>query len=348
MYESETFRRTARAGEDMYLSIAVARAIVDELIRQGIPVETACARTALVPIELADAGARLPIDRVRHIIGAAVALSTTPALGLRVGESAPIGTCTLIGHLLTSAGSARDAIGLLVRYSALISEGAAFQLIEHGGDARLVYVHRISESRYERFASECALSFALRRIIQISGADNRPVGARFRHAAPAYLDEYERIFRCPVAFEQPANELVFARELLDQPQLHRDDALCDLLQQRAEQQLAHAFTDERLGGRVVELLKRQLPATDLERLALELGVPLRSLQRRLRERGLSLSRLHDEARRDVACATLRRPEVPIKDVAFGIGFSEPSAFYRAFKRWTGRTPAQFREDCARA
>jgi AraC-like DNA-binding protein len=179
--------------------------------------------------------------------------------------------------------------------------------------------------------------------VHLTGVNKRPLEVRFRHEPPSYVDEYERIFRCPVRFAQPANELVFPRGLLDVPQLHRNDSLCELLRERADQLLAQEHASERLGERIVEILKLQLRAPDPERLAQDLGLTLRSLQRRLQASSLSLSRLLDDARRDVACTSLKIPDVPIKDIAYRVGFSEPSAFHRAFKRWTGMTPAQFRE-----
>jgi len=97
----------------------------------------------------------------------------------------------------------------------------------------------------------------------------------------------------------------------------------------------------------MDRLKLDLRVPDPERLARVLGLSRRSLERRLRTYGASLSPPLDEARREVACASLRVPDQPIKDIAFRVGFSEPSAFHRAFKRWTGMTPACFRHRFAR-
>jgi len=153
------------------------------------------------------------------------------------------------------------------------------------------------------------------------------------------------VFRCPVRFAAAANEIVFNRRLLDLQQLHRDEILCELLRERADQLLADTHTTERLAERIIDGLKLQLQlgGTDPAQVAQRLGMTLRSLQRRLQSSSLSMSRLIDDARREVACASLRRRDVPIKDIAHRLGFSEPSAFHRAFKRWTGMTPAQFRQ-----
>jgi len=117
------------------------------------------------------------------------------------------------------------------------------------------------------------------------------------------------------------------------------------LRARADQLLAETTATERLAERIVDGLKLQLQLgiADPAGIARRLGMTLRSLQRRLQASSLSMSRLIDDARREVACASLRRADVPIKDIAHRLGFSEPSAFHRAFKRWTGMTPLQFRD-----
>jgi AraC-like DNA-binding protein len=329
----------------MYLSINIVRAVVDELVHQGFTVDQICAQSELSPSELADANHRLPIERGTRVIAAAHKMSRTPALGLRVGETAPIGALHVVGHILTSCATMREAVELFLRYSALVFEGGGFRLVEHGDEGRFIYEHPFAGSRLERFAAEVSLTMVLRTGLQLSGSDKRPSEVRFRHAAPDYVAEYERVFRCPVRFDAVANEIVFNRRLLDQPQLHRDELLCELLRERADQLLADAHTTERLAERIVDGLKLQLQlgGTDPAQVAQRLGMTLRSLQRRLHASSLSLSRLIDDARREVACASLRRRDVAIKDIAHRLGFSEPSAFHRAFKRWMGITPAQFRE-----
>jgi AraC-like DNA-binding protein len=329
----------------MYLSINIIRAVIDELVHQGFALPEICEHTGLSPTELADANQRLTIERSTHVIAAASRLSRTPALGLRVGCNAPIGALHVVGHILTSSANMREAVEMFLRYSSLVWEGGGFRLVEHGEEGRFIYEHPFEGSRYERFAAEVSLTVVLRMGLRISGSDKRPNEVRFRHARPEYAGEYERVFCCPVQFAAGANEIVFNRRLLDLQQLHRDELLCELLRARADELLANANDTERLAERIVEGLKFQLQLgdTDTSRVAQRLGMTMRSLQRRLQASSLSLSRLIDEARRAVACASLRRRDVAIKDLAHRLGFSEPSAFHRAFKRWTGMTPAQFRE-----
>jgi AraC-like DNA-binding protein len=331
----------------MYLSIHIVRAIADELQRQGVAIDQFCARAGLDAAELADGTTRLPLERATAVVGAAMALSSTAALGLRVGETAPLKALHVVGHMLSSCADMREAVHVFLHYSSLVFEGGGFQLSESGDEGRFAYQHPFPGSRFERFAAEVSLAVVLRMGLQITGADKRPREVRFRHADPGYAADYERVFGCPVRFGQRTNELVFERALLDLPQVHRDELLCQLLREGADRLLAQTAATERLAERILEALKLQLElgAADPHRLANRFGMTLRSLQRRLKTSQLSLSQLLDDARREVACAQLRQPDVAIKEVAHQLGFSEPSAFYRAFKRWTGKTPARFRTEC---
>jgi AraC-like DNA-binding protein len=329
----------------MYVSIHIVRAIADELRRQGVSVDSFCEQAEIQPAELADGTVRLPVERATRVIGAAWTLSSTAALGLRVGESAPLKALHVVGHMLSSCADMREAVQVFMRCSSLVFEGGGFRLRESGDLGHFSYEHPFPGSRFERFAAEVALAAVLRMGLQITGTDKRPREVRFRHADPGYADEYERVFGCPVRFEQPGNEVVFDRAVLDVPQVHRDELLCELLREGADRLLAQTVATERLADRILEALKLQLElgAADPQRLAQRFGMTLRSLQRRLQASQRSLTQLLDDARREVACTELRMPQVSIKDVAHRLGFSEPSAFYRAFRRWTGMTPAQFRE-----
>ena len=330
----------------MYLSIHIVRAIADELLHEGVAIEDFCGRAGLDAAELADGTLRLPIERATAVIGAAMELSKTPALGLRVGASAPLKALHVVGHMLSSCADMREAVQVFLHYSSLVFEGGGFLLSERAGEGRFSYAHPYPGSRFERFAAEVALAVVLRMGLQITGPDKRPKEVRFRYPDPGYAAEYERVFGCPVRFDQPANELVFDPALLDLPQVHRDELLCQLLREGADRLLSQTAATERLAERILEALKLQLElgATDPDRLASRFGMTLRSLQRRLKSSQLSLTQLLDEARREFACAQLRLPDVAIKQVAEQLGFSEPSAFYRAFKRWTGKTPARFRTE----
>src|SRR5690606_19219418 len=154
---------------------------------------------------------------------------------------------------------------------------------------------------------------------------------------------YTEVFGCVPERGASTSELVFALELLDLPLLGPDPSLSALLAQRAEELLA-ALEVTPLAQRVAALLAADPSASrpSMEALAVRLAMSPRTLQRRLGEADTSWSRLVEAEQRRRACHALAAGELPIKEIADQVGFAEPSTFYRAFKRWTGVTPAEYR------
>jgi AraC-like DNA-binding protein len=328
----------------MYVSIAMVRVLCAELHRQGIAEATFCSLAGIARADLGDPTLLLPVGRYDQIVRLARRLTSDPDLGLHVGESAPSGGAHVVGHILYNSSSVRDAIALFIRYAPLVIEGARLALREDPCAARAIYAHPEIAPDNARFDTELALTLILGIGKRFLRTDTPPYRVRFAHPRPASTTEHERIFRCEIDWDAPANEIVFAPRLLDQPHPYRDEPLCELLKARAEELLARHRSEDRLPERVRDLLKygAEVGGADVDEVARRLGLSARSLQRRLRARGVSLSALIDDARKEIACSALARPEAPIKDVAARLGFSEPSAFHRAFKRWMGETPAEFR------
>lgn len=142
--------------------------------------------------------------------------------------------------------------------------------------------------------------------------------------------------------------LVFDVSLLDSTSTDADDALLQRLQPLAEQMLATLSARSQSGQTLREMTSKLIQdgAACIEDIAKALAVSPRTLQRRLEAEGTSFGEVWDESRRQVACKHLRNPKIAIKEVAYMLGFSEPSTFYRAFRRWTGATPLDYRRSVA--
>ena len=198
--------------------------------------------------------------------------------------------------------------------------------------------------RQQRQLAEETLACWLRFGHWISGLEQAPVEVRFRHPAPADTTEHRRIFRCPVLFGQADNALVFPRRLLALPLGQADSQIQRTLDAYAGRLLESIRRGEGVLERARQCLAERLPeqAVDLEALAGELALSPRTLQRRLRDSGLSFSRLVDETRQQLVLHHLRDPALELADVASLVGFSETGSLARAFRRWTGQSLGQYR------
>lgn len=166
----------------------------------------------------------------------------------------------------------------------------------------------------------------------------------FRHASPGDISEYQRIFQTDLKFAMPFNRLAFNAAYLDWPVLSSNANLLSFFEQQADAMLGTLNGGDRYTQKVAYLiaehLKGELPKIDA--IASELSISIRHLQRELQAEGTSFQKLLDQTRQELALRYLKDPTFSIHDIAFLLGFSAPSAFNRAFKRWTGKTPRCYR------
>lgn len=172
--------------------------------------------------------------------------------------------------------------------------------------------------------------------------------AYFTFAQPADLEVYHKLFQSELKFEQHENAFVFPARYLDQPLVQTDESLRNFLKTAPFQLIAMVNDDPSLKSQVVALIgkdfSRELPGADEVAKALNLSVS--TLRRRLLEEGTSFQAIKDECRRTAALHYMSSPQLSINDVAELMGFDEPSAFFRSFKRWTGMTPGEYRRSDA--
>jgi AraC-like DNA-binding protein len=174
----------------------------------------------------------------------------------------------------------------------------------------------------------------------ITGVDWSPRSVSFIHHEPASTERHQRLFRAPVRFSQPHDALAFDRALLARPLLTAEPALAGVLERQAELLLTRLPPQGSLRGAVRRALLPALPGGEprIERVAKALAMTPRTLQRRLSEDGITFQGLLDDLRRELANHYLQGQGRPAAEVAFLLGFADPSAFRRAFKRWTGSSP----------
>lgn len=232
------------------------------------------------------------------------------------------------------------------RYLRLVHDGIYLRLEEDTDIVRVVHGHYREPRAPPRHPVEALLTLAVLNGRRAIGEEFAPREVRVTHPRPARVSEHERIFRAPVHFGCPRNELVLDRALLERPQRHAeprlltmlDRQLGGLLERRPE---PHGFIDDVMRC-MLDQLPDQEPTNAL--VAARLHMSPRTLQRRLLGEGTNFAAVLSELRREHALRYLQNPEVATGEVGFLLGFKDVTAFHRAFKRWTGTTPAMFRRE----
>ena len=202
----------------------------------------------------------------------------------------------------------------------------------------------------QRQRADFALAFVVRLAREATKKAVVPIEVRFAYAAPKRLQEYRDHFRSRLVHDASVNQVVFAREDLSRPLASADTALAGMTQRRLEKMLGQLpreaeSTALRVRRVLLGLLARGKATVQI--VGRELGMSGRTLHRRLHDERTSFRRVLDEVRRDVAVALLDDQATAISEIAFILGYSEPAAFTRSFKRWTGETPLTARRAAPR-
>lgn len=332
----------------MAVSILVVRGLLEAVEQSGVAREHFLAVSGFDPERLECPDGRITLAEYDALHELALDLTGDEGFGLRLGELASVTTYNLVAHLVAHAGTLRQGIDALIRFHRLVMDRPAWQLVEREAIATLVYEVAPGSLRCRRFRAEVAMT-GFYRMVRYFGRAARPNRVAFEHAAPAHAPEYDRVFEGTARFEQAVTEIAFDRELLHAATFNQDAEFHAALEAQAEKRVLRLARNATYADRVRDLLLERSASqpsaaqrADMNAVARALGLSARSLRRRLYEEGVSFVAIAEGALATLAKQLLSDEERSIQETAYALGFSDPSAFYRAFKRWTGTTPRSFR------
>lgn len=339
-----------RAGQTGFITVSVRslRPVLSRLESLGVDVGSVLSAAGVDPAVAADSDARLPHPVLLAVWNEAAQRSGDDAFGLHVAEHIRPGAFDVLGYAIRSSATLGEGLERLVRYHRILHDAAVVELRVEGDRVRLLHTLPAEAGPLPRQAAEFIVAAWLVVARQATGLDFAPLGVSFRHSAPENLDEHRRLFRAPLRFSQAANGLVIPRTLLDAPLVKSDPGLCAVLEPYVRELLDRVHAPTSLAHRVRQVLAAALPtAASAETAARRLHMSRRTLNRQLGRERTSFKSLFDDLRHELAIRYLAQPEMAIAEVAFLLGFSEASAFHRAFKRWSGVTPAEHRRSADR-
>lgn len=325
-------------------------ALVTTVEKLGISREDLFRDSDIVVDNLSDANGRTDINQLTLLWQRAVTLTGNPALGLEIGRSLSFGVFNVLATLLHNSATIKEAIEQVVCYQRLISDGGDFRLVVGDQLSQLIYTPHQHDIRLSAFQVEGVMAsvFSFAATIAESGIQAEQVSFCHPQAVIDH-DRYQQFFACPVMFDQPDNSIVFASPLLAVKIPNADEDIFWHNKALADKKIA------RLEGDVKVPVAQQLAInilnysdfTDVtpERMAAELHLSVRSMQRVLAESQLSYSAILEQCRKDrvTELLSVKGPQaLVVEDIARQLGYDNISSFYRAFKRWYGKTPGQFR------
>jgi AraC-like DNA-binding protein len=332
------------------------------LARRGVGLATVCAAVGIDPVMLSHPESRLPVRHFVELLEEAARLSGDDAIGLKLGYSQGLDSFGPLSEAALQSPDLASAVTNVARYFFVHQEGAQLELRLDGRHAVIAYSICDAEILDYRQDAELSLAKMLNFARALTG--NRawnPVAVYFEHPEPRDSGEHRRIFGAPVYFSQPCNALVAPRELLAlrvgatgsqhavRPDPQRLEPLDRLAQIRDCARAAHATPTDGLLAGVRQYILRGLRSgsVSIESVAAALDLSERTLQRRLGECGVTFNELVERMRFELSQRYLRQDHLSLTEIGYLLGYSELSAFSRAFRRWAGVSPIEFRKvSCA--
>ena len=324
-------------------SVRLVRALVYAVERAGVP-SARFLRAAQIDADLDASDARLPLAELYRLFELAIDLTGDPALGLHWSGRIRPSTFAPMTHLIAHSTNLRQGLETVARFQRLLNDAAGYQLLERADTAIIRVLPRARESlRVHRLIAEMTTS-SLVRLVLAFNAHGRVDRVSFDYPAPDYHVEYTRVLRTAVRFEQPVTEIEFHRRLLDASPPDPDPDVYEAISALAERRVRCLVDGTSCALRMRDFLVQQASPrrVAMTTVARALGLSVRSLRRRLALEGKSYESVRDDVLACLAKRLLRDRQLTIQETADELGFSGTSTFHRAFKRWTGTTPAAYR------
>jgi len=328
------------------ISVSYARGLLDTVQALGGNANDLTEQFSLSDAKLGQPEGRISIPRFMRLGFHGIQQINRPDLGLEMGKRVKIPLLGLTGFLAMTAKDVESACKVMAHYERLSStncRGQSSFYLENGkGIASFYSISPYNE--FNLFVVDSVLSSQFKVIEWLCGKSGAVERVEVEFEAPSYSQAYEDYFGCPVVFGKERNALIIKTEALSWPLLQHDKNAFLNLKSICDERLLQAGKDRSLSEKVMDeispLLEGQTPS--IEQVADSLGLPPWTLRRKLQDHDTSFQTLLNETRQGLAESYMKDTDLAIGEIAYLLGFSSPTAFQRAFKRWTNESPGQYR------
>jgi AraC-like DNA-binding protein len=291
-------------------------------------------------------GERIEVDKLDAILRVAIPLVSDPVFGLQAARCWHPSELGVLGYAWLSSSTLRTGLERAARYSRLVGERGITEIEDTRQGLRVRFWAKRGNPALVPVAAvvvDMAMAILLDLCRMNAGAALRPVAASLRRRKPDPANAYERFFGCPVQFGAEENMFVLSANDADRPLPSANRQLAATFDKMLTEELARLDKSD-VVSRCRAAVLGQLSSGEgtAEDTAKQLHMSPRTLQRKLAEANTTYLQLVDDTRKDLALRYIEDPRRSVTDITFSLGFSQPSAFTRAFKRWTGLNPSDYR------
>ncbi|MBX9913552.1 MAG: AraC family transcriptional regulator [Pseudomonadaceae bacterium] len=333
----------------MFTAELVPVAYVEALL--GLAGEFGLGREALFtaarvrPQALDNPNGRLSFIDFNMLASVALQRCHEPALGLLLGQRLNVSSHGILGYAVLASANLGQAIQFALKYYRVLGLAFDLDVIQEPERLQLRAVESMPMGPLSQFAGEALFASLFSIATFLVGSPLQGLALGFAHPPPSHAPRYLEVFGVQVQFDQPYHWLSLPKNYLERPMALANPGTVQMCEQQCEALLASLDVQDGLLTRVRRLLlARPGDFPDLHSAAQALHTSGRSLRRHLSELGTSYQQVLDEVRKRLALQYLTTTHLPLYEIAFLLGFSDPSNFRRAFKKWTGKSPGEFRRE----
>lgn len=297
------------------------------------------------PLEILKKGdKRIPIDNHFQLLSDGFAL-TEPGTALKIAHYIKGGYSGIVFHLVSHCRNLEEAISLLVRYWKLyyISTYWEIQKTEH---YLMLKCLMRNPAYYKRYFIEMMLSTFIVRSRILTQTDYSPLEVRFKYDKPDYVRIYEEVFRAPLKFKQEEDAILFDKSNLKLKNSKQQPYIKEILTGHADKLLTEIESSEDYADKVQRIILEYLPtgSVNIDMTCERLNISRWTLNRKLNQEGTTFKDLCRKIKKNLAIDYLNNQNISVSEIAYLLGYSDPSPFNRAFKEWTGQSPNKYRRD----
>lgn len=334
----------------MYAHMPIIRDILFGASKHGANLATLCTKLDISTVDLNDSEKRLDFEKAYQVWEEAVQATGDTLLGLHLGESTTPAIMGLIGHLMQSSPNLKVAFERLCEYGRLATDMFAYSWEKQ--DEKVVLKFQpavvwmsVSEDS-ARQAVEQAMAGTLHVFELLTGRKIYPVLVQFEFSKPKDQREYDQVFQSTIQFGADSNQLVVRGVDMNQPVIGYDVSLFSLFDELIQERVNALMDKKNFSGVVTNLLltefKVQIPSVEI--IASRLNMTPRTFQRKLLEEGTTYRKLSGSVRKELALQLIKKSKHKTEEIAQMLGYSDASAFRRAFKQWTDGNPSELRKN----
>jgi AraC-like DNA-binding protein len=333
----------ARSAEPGTIAICFVAAALQSVRDRGHDADALLANVGLAPGLLQNPQARVSAKHY-GALWRSIALTLDDEFFGQDSRRMKSGSFAMLCHSVLGCKTLGQALDRSLRFYALILDDVSGTCERNAREARIVLHERAAGAGQRVFAHELLLMLLYGVSCWLVGRRIPILRTEFSYPEPAHSAEYRLMYSAELTFDRPNTLIAFEGDYLDLPVVQNEHSIKEFLRTAPESILVKYKNGSSLTARVRRRLRQYLPGEvpDFEGLADELNMTPATMRRRLHEEGESYQSIKDQLRRDLAISYLSHSSRSVMDIALELGFSERSAFHRAFRKWTGASPGEFR------